>query len=224
MSLKPLKASEQRKNQEKINAKMQKREKELLDDLPPYMYIISEGTKTEPNYIKGFARTINSKYQEFSSGPRILVRGTGRNTKNLLMFARKQVEKEFPQAEVVWLMYDKDDFPLDNFDNTQYSAEQREEKRKYRVAWSNECIELWFVLHFQELEVNIGREQYQKILRQKCGYEKTLDNLYELFKDKTDVAIQRAKRQYEAYHDEAPSKRCPATRVYELVEELRKYL
>lgn len=46
----------------------------------------------------------------------------------------------------------------------------------------------------------------------------------ELFKDKTDIAIQRARRQYESYHDAAPSKRCPATRVYELVEELWKYL
>lgn len=125
MSLKPLKVSEQKKNQEKINAKMQKKKKELLDDLPPYTYIISEGTKTEPNYISGFADAINSKYREFSSGPRILVRGTGRNTKGLLKFARTQVEREFPQAEVVWLMYDKDDFPLDNFDNTQYSAEKR---------------------------------------------------------------------------------------------------
>lgn len=119
MSLKPMKVSEQRKNQEKINAKMHKRKKELLDDLPPYMYIVSEGTKTEPNYIKGFADAINAKYYEFSSGPRIYVRGTGRNTKGLLKFARTQVKKEFPQAEVVWLMYDKDDFPLDNFDNTQ---------------------------------------------------------------------------------------------------------
>lgn len=121
-------------------------------------------------------------------------------------------------------MYDKDDFPLDNFDNTQFSAEKRKENRQYRVAWSNECIELWFVLHFQELVVNNGREQYQQILKQKCGYEKSLENLFDLLKDKTDVAIQRAKRQYESYNDEAPSKRCPATRVYELVDELRKYL
>ncbi len=224
MSLKPLKASEQKKNQEKINAKMQKRKKELLDDLPPYMYIISEGTKTEPNYIHGFAAAINAKYCGFSSGPRVLVRGTGKNTKGLLKYARKQVEKEFPQAETVWLMYDKDDFPLDNFDNTQHSAEGKKERRQYRVAWSNECIELWFVLHFQELTVNNGREQYQEILRQKCGYEKNLKNLYELLRDKTDIAIQRAKRQYEAYTDEPPSKRCPATRVYELVEELQNYL
>lgn len=224
MSLKPLKASEQKKNQEKINAKMRKKTKELLDDIPPYMYIISEGTKTEPNYIMGFADAINAKYSAFSSGKRIFVKGTGRNTKDLLRFARKQVEEEFPLAEIVWLMYDKDNFPLDNFDNTQHSAEAEKGKRQYRVAWSNECIELWFVLHFQELTVNTGREQYQRILKQKCGYKKTLENLYDLFKDKTDIAIQWAKRQYESYGNVPPSKRCPATRVYELVEELKKYL
>lgn len=74
------------------------------------------------------------------------------------------------------------------------------------------------------MTVNNGREQYQQILKQKCGYEKTLKNLYDLFQDRTDIAIQRAKMQYESYNDAAPSKRCPATRVYELIEELRKYL
>ena len=224
MSCKPLKVSEQKKSQDKINAKMQKRKKPLLDDVPPYMFIISERTKTEPNYINGFANAINAKYREYSTGERILVEGTGRNTKDLLKYARKRVENKFPQAKVVWLLYDKDDFPLDNFDNTQYSAEKKKESRQYRVAWSNECIELWFVLHFQELTVNNGREQYQEILRKKCGYEKNAENLYDMFRDKTDIAIQRARRQYESYHDEAPSKRCPATRVYELVEELQRYL
>lgn len=41
----------------------------------------------------------------------------------------------------------------------------------------------------------------------------------------TDIAISRAKRQYESYPMGTPaSQRCPATKVYELVEELRKYL
>lgn len=224
MSLRPLKASEQKKNQEKINAKMQKRKKELLDDLPPYIYIVSEGIKTEPNYISGMAKVINSKFSDLSSGDRIVVKGTGRNTRSLLKYARKQVEMDFPQAAVVWLIYDKDDFPLDNFDNTQHSAEDKKDNRLYRVAWSNECIELWFVLHFQELEVNNGREHYQEILENKFGYEKNLENIYDLLKDKTNIAIKRAKRQYESYNDLPPSKRCPATRVYELVEELQKYI
>ncbi len=224
MSLKPLKVSEQKKNQKKINEKMKKKKKEPLEILPPYMYIISEGTKTEPNYIHGIVDLINVKFSSFSSGKRILVKGTGKNTRGLLNYARKQVENEFPQAEVVWLMYDKDDFPLDNFDNTQYSAEGRTDHRKYRVAWSNECIELWFVLHFQELTVNSGRAHYQEILKQKCDYEKNKEGMYAILKDKTDIAIRRAKKQYESYENEPPSRRCPATRVYELVEELQSYL
>ena len=118
---------------------------------------------------------INSKYKKYLPGDRIVVKGTGRNTRSLLEFARKIVNKEFPQAESVWLLYDKDDFPYDEFDNTQYSAEQKADIRKYRVAWSNECIELWFLLHFQELHANVGREQYYKMLSnhlKSFGYEK----------------------------------------------------
>ena len=203
---------------------MKRKQKKLRDNPPPYMYIVSEGTKTEPNYILGMAKAINAKYYDYSSCSRIIVKGTRKNTKGLLRYARKQVEREFPQANVVWLVYDKDDFPLDNFDNTEYSAENKEDKRIYKVAWSNECIELWFLLHFQELTVNIGREKYRDILKNKFGYEKNMSNIYELLRDKTEIAVKRAKRQYESYGKLPPSQRCPATRVYELVEELQSYL
>lgn len=216
--------SERKKNQQKLELKMEKRHKELLDDIPPYMYIISEGTKTETNYINGLTECINEKYKDLSSGKRIVVNGTGRNTRSLLSYARRQVDIDHPQAEVVWLMYDKDDFPYDDFDNTQYSAESRKDSRQYKVAWSNECIELWFLLHFQELTVNIGRSAYQEKLKEVCNYQKNLTNLYEILQDKTDLAIKRAKKQYEEYGDKPPSQRCPATRVYELVEELQKYI
>ena len=43
-------------------------------------------------------------------------------------------------------------------------------------------------------------------------------------KDRMEEAIERAKRQYEEYGDVAPSKRCPATKVFQLVEELKRYL
>ncbi|MFI3173211.1 MAG: RloB family protein [Eubacteriales bacterium] len=225
MSLKPLKASEIKKNQSKLNAKMNKAKKKIEGILPPYIYIISEGTKTEPNYIAGMVRTINSKYYDFGSKNRIVVKGTGRSTRSLLNYARKQVEKELPEATVVWLMYDKDDFPEDDFDNTQYSAEGRQDKREYRVAWSNECIELWFVWHYQELVSDNGREHCRKILEEKIGYEKKQQNIYDVLADKTEIAIQRAEKQYESYgEDVPPSKRCPATRVHELVKYLQQYL
>ncbi|MCM1569043.1 MAG: RloB family protein [Roseburia sp.] len=224
MSLKPKKFSELKRDQKDLKEKMQRKQKEINYELPYYTYIVSEGTKTEPYYIESIAQQINEKYKAFSTGRFIIVKGTGRNTKGLLEYARNTVDKEFPQAEVVWLMYDKDDFPLDNFDNTQYSAENKTDVRKYCVAWSNECIELWFLLHFQELSVNVGREKYRELLKDYCGYEKNMKNVFEILRDKTDAAIARAKRQYEAYGDAAPSRMCPATRVYQLIEELQRYL
>lgn len=225
MSLKPKKVSEVKKDQQKINEKMRKKKKTLLDDIPPYTFIISEGIKTEVAYINGFAEAINKKYANFSTGNRVVIKGTGRNCQSLLDYARKIVEFEMPQATIVWLMYDKDDFPLDNFDNTQFSAEQRLDKRTFKVAWSNESLELWFVLHFQELSSNTGREKYIEILKKKCGYRKNDPNLFELMKPNTEIAINRAKKQYESYPPDTPaSKRCPATKVFELVEELKQYL
>ena len=225
MSLKPKKHSENKKEQSRLQEKMKNRQKKMnLPLLPPYIYIISEGTKTEPYYIGAIAGKINEKYREYSTGERIMVEGTGRNTQSLLEFARDTVDKKFPQAEEVWLMYDKDDFPEDNFDNTQYSAEGRVDKRKYCVAWSNECIELWFLLHFQEVTSNIGREQYIERLKVYIEYEKNKKEIYDILKDKTEIAITRARKQYELYGEQPPSKRCPATRVYELVENMRRYL
>lgn len=229
MSNRPLKMSDKKK----LNSLMEKKKRSVETKMmfPPYMYIVSEGIKTEPNYICGLINKINSKYKKYLPGDRIIVKGTGRNTKSLLKFARKMVDKEFPQAESVWLLYDKDDFPYDDFDNTQYSAEQRIDKREYKVAWSNECIELWFLLHFQDLYANVGRDQYYKMLTKHLEsmgygkYDKKLKNIYEILAGKTDDAISRAQKQYEEYGDDIPpSKRCPATRIFELIKMLKEYM
>ncbi len=228
MTLKPKKVSDVKRQQAQLQEKMEKKQKKVFPELPRYTYIVSEGTKTEPYYIEGIAQKINEKYREFSTGKFIMVKGTGRNTKGLLEYARSNVEEEFPRARVVWLMYDKDDFPLDHFDNTQDSAEKRQDKRVYRAAWSNECIELWFVLHFQDLTANVGREKYRELLDEHMkkygGYEKNRKDIYEILCGRTAIAAGRAKRQYEAYGNVPLSRMCPATRVYELVEELQRYL
>lgn len=125
MSLKPKKVSEIKKEQSKLNEKMKRKRKIVLDDIPPYTFIVSEGIKTEVAYITGFASAINKKYANFTTGEMVKIKGTGRNCQSLLEYARKVVDIEMPQASIVWLMYDKDDFPLDKFDNTQFSAEQR---------------------------------------------------------------------------------------------------
>ncbi|MGN1083588.1 MAG: RloB family protein [Lachnospiraceae bacterium] len=139
MSLKPKKKSEIKKIQEKMV--QEQRQIEFQNQLPPYTMIVSEGVKTEPLYLNGFAKKINDKYKGLIRETRIVVYGTGRNTNGLLKFIDKQIDAgTWEKYSSFWLVYDKDDFPYDNFDNTQFSAESRTNKR-FRVAWSNESIE-----------------------------------------------------------------------------------
>lgn len=224
MSLKPLKASDNKK----FVAIMKRKNKikEDLHHLPPYTIIFTEGIKTEPFYIEGITKKVNRKYSEYTSNDRIMVIGTGRNTRSLLKYARKMVFENYPYCKDVWIMYDKDDFPYDDFDNTQFSVKGKKDNNQvYHVAWSNECIELWFVLHFQLLKANVCREQYHKILKKHFAYKKTLENIYDILEDKTQIAIERSKSLYNSYDkDSPPSKRAPSTRVHELIELLQSFL
>ncbi len=234
MTLRPPKHSDQKK----IEAAMQKKQKEVevTHKLPPYTLVICEGIKTEVHYIQGFINLINAKYSQINykyshlfPNEGIKVFGTGRNTESLLRYTRDYaIKPENKHYTRIWLIYDKDDFPNDNFDNTQFSInDYNDQDRQFFAAWSNECLELWFVLYFQDLKANVSREQYQTILKKYFDYDKTLENLFDILEEKGDInqAILRAKKLYEENkHKNSPSQMAPVTRVYELVEELREYL
>lgn len=227
MSLKPKKKSDVKKIKEKMKLKASKMDtKEML---PVYTMIVSEGIKTEPIYLNAFVSKINEKYRNMTKEKHIEVYGTGRNTKGLINFIdMKRANGEWEKYQKFWLVYDKDDFPLDNFDNTQFEAEAREDVTM-AVAWSNESIELWFLLHFQDYVSNNGREQYIELLNQYFDYSKTQKDLYDRLSQNgsENDAVKRARKHYEEYIDAGitvPSAMVPVTRVFELVEELRKYL
>lgn len=227
MSLKPKKKSDLKKIQEKMTQEQQRIE--FQNQLPPYTMIVSEGIKTEPLYLKGFVKKINDKYKGIIREPRIVVYGTGRNTCGILKFIdRKIKDGTWEKYTSFWLVYDKDDFPYDNFDNTQFSVEARTNKR-FRVAWSNESIELWFLLHFQDYSSDNGRKQYIEKLETLMGYTKTREDLYDVLMEKGSLVD--AKRRAKKLYDEAlkrgitsPSAMVPATRIYELIEELETYI
>lgn len=223
MSNKPIKAGD-RKQQEKLRMKMERKKKREIPLLPPFIYIATEGAITETAYLSNIVDCVNKRYGKFSRHDRIVLEGYGLSCLKLLEKAENKVERKYQNTDVVWLVYDKDDFPKDDFDNTQFSAVKKE-SCKYKVAWSNECIELWFLLHFQDVNVNIGREEYLKRLEKHCAYCKTDKYLYSKLKDKTNDAIKRAQKLYDSYPPEsAPSAMCPATRFHELIIELQSYL
>lgn len=124
----------------------------------------------------------------------------------------------------VWVVFDKDSFSDEQFENAIKGAEEN----NISVAWSNEAIELWFLLHFEYLNSAITREQYSEKLDiyfsrlniNNGKYEKNLKNIYELLNQygNSKNAIKFSKKLLD--NQLKPSNNNPATTVFQLVEEL----
>ncbi len=205
-------------------------------EINPYRYlIVCEGTKTEPNYFKGIQEQINRKYKNKFSvhthaiKPEIVIEGTGRNTESLVEFAIELRKNANIPYGKVWCVFDKDDFSDAQFNN----AIQKCNANDIEAAWSNEAIELWFLLHFEYLNSGISRKQYgeklSKIFKDKNinngKYVKNMDNIYEVLAEHGSVAnaLKNAKK-LDSNHNDLGAKCNPCTIVYKIVSELEEYL
>lgn len=126
---------------------------------PEYHLIASEGTETEPQYFGAIQRIINSKYRDRIQ---LKVEGIGDNTVNLLMKARQYVQNNGIVFKHVWIVYDTDDFPAENIDMVAQLCEEYNAQSEtiYHAVWSNQCVELWYLLHFMYMDTDIDRSRY----------------------------------------------------------------
>ena len=153
MSLKPPKKSDLGKSWMK-----DRRDKARMIQ-PEYHLIASEGTETEPQYFGAIQKIINTKYRDRIQ---LKVEGIGDNTVNLLMKVRQYVQNYGIVFKHVWIVYDTDDFPAENIDVVaqlckEYSAQG---ETIYHAVWSNQCVELWYLLHFMYMDTDIDRSRY----------------------------------------------------------------
>lgn len=190
--------------------------------------IISEGTKTEPNYFRSMKDKLHKGLLELE------ILGLGTNTLDLVERAEevrlRHLEKG-SRFDQIWVLFDKDSFPPDDFDNAIHSLESaRKRDAGYHGAWSNEAFELWFLLHFEESKIPECRSGYGAELSRLLGqnYQKNQKGLYEILEQIGDMnlALRRAKQldDNRKFHENAPSKANPCTTVYLLMQELGKYL
>lgn len=183
--------------------------------------IVCEGRETEPNYFRAIKRIMKS-----GAGTKVEVVGAGAHTQDLLACAEHAIERRriegLPPYYYVWVVFDRDSFEADDFDNAVASAE----KRGWNVAWSNEAFELWVLLHFQDVsEGYLPRAQMFEQLGKSFGakYDKADIKLFDKIKKSSYVAIRRGRLLSERWKDVAPHEACPCTEVWRLVEELLKY-
>ncbi|MDD3046487.1 MAG: RloB family protein [Candidatus Pacebacteria bacterium] len=182
------------------------------------IYIFSEGTKTESIYFKAKKEEINDKLRR--SG--VIIKGTGYNTLSLVnLVLEKKIDTTLDEY---WVVFDKDDYER-KFDDAIIKAQAR----GLKVAYSNECFEVWFLMHFIPLDSAILRKDYNNKITQnlkkitgdkKIKYVKKL-NIYPYIKEKEVDAIRNAVRLLEGYDKgDSFAKQNPSTTVHLLVESL----
>jgi RloB-like protein len=184
------------------------------DPIPTFL-IVCEGAKTEPNYFKSFP---------VSTRPEVTIVGAGCET---IAVVNKAIElMENKKFDRVWCVFDRDPSNHNNTAARFRKALQVAEKESIKVAYSNECFELWYLLHFHLFSTGVPRSDYKKKLTKLlgCNYEKNSDDMYARLEDTQHQAIKHAKTLLASYDPHDPESDNPVTTVHLLVEELNQYI
>lgn len=194
--------------------------------------IICCGEETEVNYFNGAIKYIKGETKLENDLVSFIVDVDAVDPFNMAKNAEEKVKKiERDQnliVDYVWILFDKDDFPDENFNNAINKINSlSNSNKKYFALWSNSCFELWLLLNFMYLQSDVTREEYYLKLSE-CLKEKYKKNDSEIFgkillkNGNIKQAIENAKKLVD--NSLSPSKNAPATTVFKFFDFYSKYL
>lgn len=217
---------------ELLAAKARRRGEPLLErlaptkEVKPTILIVCEGANTEPSYFKQFKLTSAT----------IKALGNGKNTLSLVKQAIKLNDEG--NFEEVWCVFDKDTFPAQDFN----AAIALAEANGFKVAYSNQAFEYWFILHFEDHQGGgMDRSEYNDTINEHLepfgltydgtGSKAVSQELFEIFMSnenngrlRVDLAIDRAERNYGLRNHVSPATEESTTTVFKLVKQIQKYM
>lgn len=183
------------------------------------LVIVSEGKKTERKYF--------GNYRKRGCGLKIKTPNTSRTDPiDLVNYAERQIGKHGLDPggdDEVWCVFDVDE----NEDKIQEAVEKAEES-DIKIALSNPCFEIWFLLHFKFRDTRLTCDDAIKELKDYLPqYSKNEDIFYKIV-DKRDTAISHAKKLNEIHkknrnNDLYSPDSNPSTQVFKLVEYILDY-
>ena len=196
---------------------------------PERFLIVIEGTRTEPAYFEGFRKRVTNSYG--GNYITIEIHGAGFNTVSLFERARLLSQSDIAGFTQVWIVYDKDSFPAQDFNAVAdlCNAVSRGGTR-FRAAWTNEAFELWFLLHYAYVESGLSRNAYGPKLSShlqsdgKGSYRKNRADMYEILEGRLGNAVANAERLEEVNAVRTSFECNPGTTVHHLVKELLPYI
>jgi hypothetical protein len=189
-----------------------------------YFLIVSEGTRTEKLYFEYLGKQLPANMVNT-----VVVDGAGINTvavvrRAMMLREQRSKNKNAPDYDEVWAVYDKDDFPAKDY----RAAIELARKEGIESGHSNESFELWYVLHFADLEAAVGRKVYIERLSNvlKVDYKKSDATIAPLIHKNGNInkAIARGYQLEQLHAGTAAANASPYTRVYVLAERLMAYI
>lgn len=166
-------------------------------DKKPTILIVCEGKNTEPSYFRKFKLSTIT----------VEAIGEGYNTISLVERAGQLAQnKDYDQ---IWCVFDKDDFPVSDFNNAIAIAEAQ----NFKVAYSNQAFEYWIILHLEDHQGGgMHRDDYDEKINALLkpfgvsydgkGSKIITEEIFEILdgidekvnKDRAEIAIARATR------------------------------
>ncbi len=189
--------------------------------------IVCEG-ETEEYYFKSFPIVTAT----------IKAVGIGMSNLELVEYAENLSNLDEYKDYEIWCVFDFDTNPnIENQKQDYNFAIEYAVKQGFKVAYSNDAFELWYVLHYKDIvSGELHRDVYFDFLGEKWDINyrkngKTIEfakKVYEKLENDTEAsqseAIKRAKRLFESQKNKPYSEQNPCTTIFELIEELNKYL
>jgi hypothetical protein len=190
----------------------------------PIIHIFHSGKKAEHNYFVNFGHLLGRdaeivvKSYPFQGEKN----GAPWQVVDRALKAKKEISKNF--SDQIWCVFDVDDYWKQNKSKFEESL-KKAKKNGIKIAHSNECWELWLLLHFDLIETEISRKDYGSKLKKSFrnldfDYEKNSDGVFEVLLKLQQKAIQNSKKIF----TNGRVDKNPSNSVFQLVEELNKFL
>ena len=166
--------------------------------------IVSEGSKTEPNYFG----EIRSAHRLHTANVVVRPGELGTAPIQVVQFAQALFEhgdrhrRIQPRAfEQIYAVFDRDDH-ASYFDALKMAEAVDGKLRndikqpvRFKAVASVPCFELWLLLHYEDVHAPLHRDEVMQRLKQHVpGYEKGADHAFEITRGRLAIATQRAEQ------------------------------
>lgn len=186
-----------------------------------YYLVVTDTEATERCFFDGLHDSLPTDMQK-----KLVIKVVETKTQNLIQKCLEMTVYD-AQYRIPWIVFDRDQ--VMNFDQIIKEAE----KVGIHVGWSNPCFEIWMFAYFGNMPAIhdswVCCSKFGELYKNKTGqsYSKADPDMYKRLVEcgEEENALAVATQKYQQCLRDGktiPSEMCPATRVHELVREIRR--